>query len=342
VTDTLSKLTTGGRDFVQAVLDTVDSLVLVLDLEGRIVLFNRACERVSGYRFDEVVGRTVWDALLAPDYADAARESFDESIRSGFGNRFVGQWVAKDGALRVVSWTGAGLNDESGELEYVIGSGEDVTERAAAEERYREMFESDLTANYISTPSGQLVACNRTFARLCGFESVDHAIASGATALYVEPGVREGFLELLRDRGRLDRHEIVLRRRDGSEIHAVESAVGTFDEHGKLVQINGFLYDDTKHKRLEEQYQQAQKMEAIGRLAGGIAHDFNNVLTVISGYGEFLSRRLPESDPLREDVEQIRKATKKASDLTRQLLAFSRKQVMRPKPIEEKYVEYHM
>src|SRR5207245_977350 len=94
------------------------------------------------------------------------------------------------------------------------------------------------------------------------------------------------------------------------------------------------FFDITERKELEDRYRQAQKMEAVGRLAGGIAHDFNNVLAVITGYGELLLEGLPDDDPTREMIEQMATAGRRAADLTRQLLVFSRKEIVEPRVLD--------
>ncbi len=119
-----------------------------------------------------------------------------------------------------------------------------------------------------------------------------------------------------------------VRRKDGSVIWVSVSAAPIMDLNGTVTHFVGCSVDITERRRLEHQYRQSQKMEAVGRLAGGVAHDFNNLLTVIKGHAEFLSRALPADGQSREDIDQISKAAERAAGLTRQLLAFSRQQVM--------------
>ncbi len=329
------------RDFIATIMDAVQSLIVVLDRHGRIARFNLACEQMTGLALAQVQGTPFWKALVAPEEAAVVKARFARIGRGEVPSRIETQCLTGEGELRLVSWSNTILVDEDGDLEFVIATGLDVTEQRLAEaalaenaERYRGMFEASLTGNYIVTADGTLVACNETFARLFGFDSVEEALDAPLASLYADPADRAEFFTLVRNHTAVDRRETVLRHKDGSSVHALESATGTFDRDGNVVQIMGLLFDDSKRKRLEDDLRQAQKMDAIGRLAGGIAHDFNNALTVIAGYGEFLLRRITSEGGQRENVEQILGACRKATDLTRQLLAFSRKQILQPKPLD--------
>jgi PAS domain S-box-containing protein len=123
-------------------------------------------------------------------------------------------------------------------------------------------------------------------------------------------------------------------RPDGSERLVREHAEPMFDEAGRLARIMGTIQDVTEYRRLEDQLREAQKLESVGRLAGGVAHDFNNLLTVIVGYSDFVLSMLEEGHPARTGIEEIHKAGERASALTRQLLAFSRRQVVQPRVLD--------
>src|SRR5438128_2618035 len=200
----------------------------------------------------------------------------------------------------------------------------------------RELFEQSVSANFVSTPDGTILACNQTFAALLGFESIQEALATPISSLYADPAARDGALSQLRAQKRLVGFELALRRQDGHIVTVLADAVGEFDEAGELVKTRGFLTDRTGQKDLEEQLRQAQRLEAVGQLAGGIAHDFNNLLTVIIGCADLLkiddasSPVVDGHDPL----EELMKAAKRAAPLTHQLLAFSRRQVLQPRLLQ--------
>jgi PAS domain S-box-containing protein len=121
------------RDFISAVLDTASTLVLVLDRQGRIVRFNRACERKTGYSFDEVKGKPLWDLFLIPEEVEPVKAVFEELRTGQFPNENENHWVSKHGERRLIAWSNTALLDADGTVEYVIGTGIDVTERRQAE-----------------------------------------------------------------------------------------------------------------------------------------------------------------------------------------------------------------
>jgi PAS domain S-box-containing protein len=203
-----------------------------------------------------------------------------------------------------------------------------------SETQYRLFFEMDLSGNYVSTPDGRLLACNPAFARMFGFNSVEEAMRSNMVTIYRDPVGREAFLDTLKRDKQIELHEDVLRKKDGSALYVIDNAVGVFDKQGELMEIRGYLLDNTVHRRSEDELRQSQKLEAVGRLAGGIAHDFNNLLTAIVGYSETVLERVSPTDTTYSQVLQIRKAGERAAALTRQLLIFSRKHVVQPRIVD--------
>lgn len=140
----------------------------------------------------------------------------------------------------------------------------------------------------------------------------------------------QDYLRLIRSGAVFSDAESIRVRKDGSSINVSVSSAPLIDGKGNIHGVVGVIADITERKHLEEQFLQAQKMEAIGRLAGGIAHDFNNLLTAIIGYSQISLARLHSQDPMRKDIEEVETAGQRAAALTGQLLAFSRKQVVQP------------
>jgi two-component system CheB/CheR fusion protein len=144
------------RDFVTAVLGTAAALVIVLDTEGRVVRVNKACEEASGYSFEELKSGTVWDMLLLPEETEAVRRTFAELCAGHFPNRLDNHWRHRDGSLRLIAWSNTCLLDERGAVQYVIGTGIDITERRGAEEEVR-LRQSELAHLHRVYTAGELV-----------------------------------------------------------------------------------------------------------------------------------------------------------------------------------------
>jgi PAS domain S-box-containing protein len=204
--------------------------------------------------------------------------------------------------------------------------------RAKTEALYEEFFEEDLTADFITTPKGEILSCNPAFVRIFGFSDMKEALKTNAMMIYPTEAERESLLTLLRSRKKLEYHEHWVRRQDGQPLYIVENAIGQFDENGELIQIKHYVFDDTKRKTLEGEMIQGQKMESIGTLAGGIAHDFNNLLGIIIGYAGIMAKHASDKKKLDAAIDAITNAAHRGVGLVRQLLTFARK--------EERIVEY--
>ncbi|MEJ5167425.1 MAG: PAS domain S-box protein, partial [Thermoanaerobaculia bacterium] len=195
-------------------------------------------------------------------------------------------------------------------------------------ERYETFFMSDLTADYISTEEGKILTCNPAFLKIFGFSSLEEALKKNMGELFVNPEEREKVCSLIKENKKVENLEIKMKKLDGTVLEILANFVGIFDEYGNLIQIIGYLLDETKRKFLEENLRQAQTLESLGTLAGGIAHDFNNILNIILGHSELLERTYNPSTCIQEHKEYI-KAIKDSShrgiSLVKQLLTFSRK-----------------
>src|SRR5438105_5443661 len=170
---------------------------------------------------------------------------------------------------------------------------------------------------------------------MLGYNSADELLALNlANDVYADPGERHRMVSDHQQKDRVEGVEARWKRKDGKTITVRLSGRTLRNDQGDLESFEMIAEDITERRALEEQFRQAQKMEAVGRLAGGVAHDFNNLLTVIKGYSELMMDELDPSDPLCSEVDEIRKASDRAATLTRQLLAFSRKQVLAPRIVD--------
>ncbi len=209
-------------------------------------------------------------------------------------------------------------------------------EQALAEGRE---FLASISANvreglYRTTPDRGLVYVNETFARMFGYDSVPELLRLRSTLFYADPARRLELGAVIDRRGFFTNEEVEFVRKDGSTFWALVSSTGVRGPDGRFSYYDGAISDITARRLLEDQLRQAQKMEAVGKLAGGVAHDFNNLLTAITGYAEALRAALPAGSTEAMDAAEIGHAADRAAGLTRQLLAFSRKQLLTPEVID--------
>ncbi|MBZ5495709.1 MAG: PAS domain S-box protein [Acidobacteriia bacterium] len=226
----------------------------------------------------------------------------------------------------------------------LAGIAVDVTGRTLAEEaqrqaeqKYRSLFEHAVEGIFQSSPEGRFFTVNPALARTLGYSSPEEVISTVqdiAHQLYVDPERRREYARLLEEQGFVIGFECQSYRKDKSIIWVSFSTRAIRSPEGKVLRYEGTVEDITERKRLEAQFRQAQKMEAIGILAGGVAHDFNNLLTVINGYTDSLLSEVAKDDPKRGDLEQIKQAGERAVSLTSQLLAFSRRQILQPRILD--------
>ncbi len=258
------------RDFISAVLTTAGALVIVLDPQGRIVRFNKACERLTGYAFVEVKDQYFWDLLLIPEEVEPVKAVFAE-LRSGlFPNEYANYWVMKDGRRRLIMWSNTALLGQEGAVEYIIGTGIDVTERKKieealrdSEERYRRLTEAVTDYIYtvrieerrpVETVHG--AACEAvTGYRAEDFKANPHLWIEMIPEDGREPVERQVALILSGVKAEPVEHRII--RKDGAIRWVRNTPVPNLDSEGRLLSYDGLIQDITDRKQAQEALRKA-------------------------------------------------------------------------------------
>jgi two-component system, cell cycle sensor histidine kinase and response regulator CckA len=204
-----------------------------------------------------------------------------------------------------------------------------------SEARYRSLVQSSVYGIYRASLQGRFLDVNPALISMLGYASAEEVLLLDPEKdVFANPEEHHYLFDQFRNAGRLDGIDVRWKRKDSSTITVRISgrAVASEDEPADV--LEAIAEDVTERRALEEQFRQAQKMEAVGRLAGGVAHDFNNLLMVISGYAEVILSKLEFEHPLSEKARAIQQAADRATTLTRQLLAFSRKQLLELKVVD--------
>jgi two-component system cell cycle sensor histidine kinase/response regulator CckA len=324
----------------RALIEHGADLIVLAAADGAVLFASQSAERVLGYTPAELVGRSGLDHIHPEDLSRARATLAAILERPGVPMTLEVRMQHKDGSWRVVEAVAVSRLEEPA-VGAIVMNYRDVTERRSAEqaqreseERYRVLVEGVRDIIFALSPEGTITSLNPAFETILGWPR--EAWIGKPFDQLVHPEDLAISLELL---SRVVNGEprpaspFRLRTRKGDYRLGEFAAIAQLRE-GRLVGILGIGRDITERVLLEQQLRQAQKMEAVGRLAGGVAHDFNNLLTAITGYAELLFEDLPAGDRRREDVTEIRKAADRAAALTRQLLAFSRQQVLQPRVLD--------
>ncbi len=306
--------------------------------EGRYVSVNEAFTRLLGYTADQAVGRSVHELGIWED--PAGREALTRLLREE--GRALNQQVRmrrKSGEV-ILAEVSAEIIELEGQT-CLLAFSKDITERVRAEEalraseqKFARAFRASPIAITLATlQEGRFLEVNDGFLRLTGYTREEVIGRRGSDLnLWENAEERERISALLEKQQEVRDFEARIRRKNGEIADTTMSA--------EVVEVGGIpcllvvSADVTERKLLEAQLRQSQKMEAVGQLAGGVAHDFNNLLGVIIGYSDMLLEELDEKDPRSRKADAILRAAQRASNLTRQLLAFSRKQMLLPKVLD--------
>jgi len=308
------------------------------------VTFNRQYAEMLGYQLEELTPRErIWETLVHPEDLPRVQEQLEDhlagrsvSYESEYRMRTrqeTWKWILDRG--RILEW------DEQGQPVRAAGTHLDISARRNAEEALRDseaanrrlatLVEQSSESIVVTDLEGRMVYVNPAFEKLTGFSKTE---ALGQNPNILKSGrqpeklYHELWTTIRQDKTWSGRY--INRRRDGSMFEEEAVIFPVKDEHGKTINYCKMARNVSLEVKLEEQLRQAQKMEAIGTLAGGVAHDFNNLLTVINGFAELALLKIEAYHPVARDIKAILNSGKSGEGLTRQLLAFSRKQIHKP------------
>jgi PAS domain S-box-containing protein len=320
-------------------LQAAANSIVITHRDGRILWANSAFTRLTGYTLPEVAGESPRILRSGQQTTDFYRRLWETILA---GRVWQGEVInrRKDGSLYTEEMTITPVVGDDGSIHNFIAIKQDITDRKRAEEdlrhsaeKYRDLFEYASYGVFRSTPDGQFLDVNPALVEMLGYESKADLLKVNLGAdVYLSPQPRAEILKRPPTEGRRVA-ETEFRRKDGRVLKVRLSGREVRNHEGELQCYEVIAEDVTQQRNLEEQLRQVQKMEAVGQLSGGIAHDFNNLLNVIMGYTQLALEQTPQDDRRHRQLEQVLAASERATALTRQLLAFSRKQVLEPRLI---------
>ena len=319
-----------SQERYHALFDQSPDGILLIDPDGNLAEFNESAYRQLGYTGEEFKKLSISD-INALESPDDVRDRVRNIFAAGRAE-FEVLHKTKDGKLRDVQVISQAI-DLSDRM-FLHSIWRDVTERKQAEdalrvseEQYRNLVDNASVGIYKANFAGRFLYVNKALATTFEFDSPQEMTAENILLRYRNPEDRAAFLDELKKNGEVNNFELDTVSKTGKTIHLLLNA--TLRDGI----ISGMVLNITEQKKLQAQLRHAQKMEAIGTLAGGIAHDFNNILNVVMGYGSMVLDSMEPGDPSKGHMNEVLAAADRAANLTKRLLAFSRKQAMETKPV---------
>ncbi|MGD9707591.1 MAG: PAS domain S-box protein, partial [Candidatus Delongbacteria bacterium] len=332
------------KQFSENIINTAGAIIMVLDETGRISRINEFFREMTGFRTEEVKNKNFARSFVSQSYIDKTESALKSSLVDNPDRRFVNSILKKDGGSVTVEWHFSQMKNNDNSFLGLLCVGLDMSERVEAEDQLKRSEELLKRTQSIANVGSWIF--DRTTSELVWSDEVykifgidkrrikpDYEILANSITGDDRAVFEREFKAALNEGKPFDIiHSI--KRKDGTQRTVHQKAEHEKDRKGNVVRTLGMIHDITDQKELEEQLRQSQKMEAIGLLAGGIAHDFNNLLMVILCNCDLMLAEMKKNDPHIDDIIEIKKSGQRAAELTKQLLAFSRKQVLQPQILD--------
>jgi two-component system, cell cycle sensor histidine kinase and response regulator CckA len=324
------------EELFHLISENAADMIAIVDMEGRRIFNSLSYQKVVGYSPEELQASSAFEHIH-PDDRQRVKKAAEDARRSGIGETLEYRLRHKNGTWLVLESTSSVIRNANGEPEKLVIVNRNVTERKRAEEAlrrseagFRSVVQDAPYGIYRASMTGRFLQVNPALQKMLGYELEELLRRDLATDIFRHNGEYQRLTELLARTDEIKDIEMEWKRQDDTPITVRCSGRRINDENGVPAYFEVFAEDVTEKRVLERQLRMAQKRETIVRLSGGIAHDFNNLLGVIIGYSSVLKRALGSSNPLHEHALEIEKAGQRAASLTKQLLAFSRQQVLTP------------